>query len=46
VDYQIISPTSHYTIRDRWIFRDCWVRTTDGVLELWMIPDGPIGGTK
>lgn len=46
MQYEIVAPTTHYTIHDRWVYQECWVRTADGALQLWEIPQSPLGAAK
>jgi hypothetical protein len=44
--FQVVEPTNHWTIERGWYMRDTWVRTEDGAVELWGLPDGRVGGTR
>lgn len=43
--FTVIAPTAHYRI-DRvtgWVYCETWVRMADGSVELWDLPEYPIG---
>lgn len=44
--YEIIQPTTYYAIHDRWVYHTCWVRLPDGTVQLWDIPESPLGAAQ
>lgn len=44
--FTVVAETAYHPVIGSWVYKRCWVRLSDGTVDLYDLPAYPLGGAR